>query len=101
MIIFGCIQLLFTQIPNMEEIWWVSIVAAIMSFVYSIIGLGLSIGKATGEWSCRPDSLPAVACSRAQAAAPVLACEQHAAYLHGSRMKLAWDAGRYCCSNGM
>ena len=58
MIIFGAMQLLFTQIPNMEEIWWVSIVAAIMSFVYSIIGLGLSIGKATGVCFLADADLP-------------------------------------------
>jgi hypothetical protein len=48
MIIFGAMQLLFSQIPNLEEIWWLSIVAAVMSFIYATIGLGLSIGKATG-----------------------------------------------------
>ncbi|KAK9865257.1 hypothetical protein WJX84_000890 [Apatococcus fuscideae] len=47
MIIFGAFQLVFSQLPNMGEIWWMSIVAAIMSFGYALIGLGLSIGKAT------------------------------------------------------
>lgn len=36
------------QVPNMGEIWWMSIVAAIMSFFYAGVGLGLSIGKSTG-----------------------------------------------------
>lgn len=47
MIIFGCIELLFIQIPDMDRLWWLSIVAAIMSFVYATIGVGLSISRAT------------------------------------------------------
>lgn len=49
MVIFGAIELLFIQLPDMDRIWWLSVVAAIMSFVYATIGLGLSIGKSTGE----------------------------------------------------
>ncbi len=33
----------------MGEIWWMSIIAAIMSFFYAGVGLGLSIGKSTGR----------------------------------------------------
>ena len=33
---------------------WLSVVAAILSVVYSTIGLGLSIGKATRECPCLP-----------------------------------------------
>ena len=51
MIIFGCIELLFIQIPDMDRLWWLSIVAAIMSFVYATIGVGLSISRATRECS--------------------------------------------------
>ncbi|KAG6396265.1 hypothetical protein SASPL_142411 [Salvia splendens] len=43
MIAFGVTQILFSQIPDFDQIWWLSIVAAIMSFTYSSIGLGLGI----------------------------------------------------------
>ncbi|KAJ7546809.1 hypothetical protein O6H91_08G055500 [Diphasiastrum complanatum] len=45
MIGFGAIQIVFSQIPDFHRIWWLSIVAAVMSFSYSCIGLGLGIGK--------------------------------------------------------
>ncbi|KAM1465684.1 hypothetical protein C1H46_012972 [Malus baccata] len=45
MIIFACIQLFLSQIQNFHKLWWLSIVAAIMSFAYSSIGLGLSLAK--------------------------------------------------------
>lgn len=45
MIIFACFQILLSQIPNFAELSWLSIVAAVMSFAYSSIGLGLSIAK--------------------------------------------------------
>uniref|UniRef100_A0A803MV41 Amino acid transporter transmembrane domain-containing protein n=1 Tax=Chenopodium quinoa TaxID=63459 RepID=A0A803MV41_CHEQI len=48
MIIFGCIQILLSQIPNFHELSWLSMVAAIMSFAYSSIGLALSIAKVAG-----------------------------------------------------
>jgi hypothetical protein len=43
MILFGVVQILFSQIPDFDEIWWLSIVAAVMSFTYSSIGLSLGI----------------------------------------------------------
>lgn len=45
MIIFGVAEIIFSQIPDFDQIWWLSIVAAIMSFTYSLIGLGLGIAK--------------------------------------------------------
>ncbi|KAG6422773.1 hypothetical protein SASPL_113154 [Salvia splendens] len=45
MIAFGVLQVVLSQIPNFDEIWWLSIVAAVMSFTYSLIGLGLGISK--------------------------------------------------------
>ncbi|OIW18150.1 hypothetical protein TanjilG_31270 [Lupinus angustifolius] len=45
MIIFGAIQIFLSQIPDFDQIWWLSTVAAIMSFTYSIIGLALGIAK--------------------------------------------------------
>ncbi|KAG2667891.1 hypothetical protein I3760_15G135300 [Carya illinoinensis] len=46
MIIFACIQIVLSQIPNFHKLSWLSILAAIMSFAYSSIGLGLSVVKA-------------------------------------------------------
>ncbi|KAF3439282.1 hypothetical protein FNV43_RR17558 [Rhamnella rubrinervis] len=50
MIMFGIIEIVLSQIPDLNHIWWLSVVAATMSFTYSTIGLGLSISKiiATG-----------------------------------------------------
>ncbi|CAA2958561.1 amino acid permease 6-like [Olea europaea var. sylvestris] len=48
MIIFAVIQIILSQIPNFHELSWLSIVAAVMSFAYSSIGLGLSIAKVAG-----------------------------------------------------
>ncbi|KAL2339743.1 hypothetical protein Fmac_007683 [Flemingia macrophylla] len=45
MISFGIVQIIFSQIPGFDQLWWLSIVAAVMSFTYSSIGLGLGIGK--------------------------------------------------------
>ncbi|KAJ4965164.1 hypothetical protein NE237_017013 [Protea cynaroides] len=45
MIIFGIVEIIFSQIPDFDQIWWLSIVAAVMSFTYSSIGLGLGIAK--------------------------------------------------------
>ncbi|MBA0623698.1 hypothetical protein Godav_009146 [Gossypium davidsonii] len=48
MVIFACIQIVLSQIPNFHNLSWLSILAAIMSFAYSSIGLGLSIAKVAG-----------------------------------------------------
>lgn len=45
MIAFGVVQIIFSQIPDFDQLWWLSIVAAVMSFGYSTIGLGLGISK--------------------------------------------------------
>ncbi|XP_061373261.1 amino acid permease 6-like [Gastrolobium bilobum] len=48
MIIFACIEIVLSQIQNFHKLSWLSIVAAIMSFAYSSIGLGLSVAKVAG-----------------------------------------------------
>lgn len=48
MITFGVIEILFSQIPDFDQMWWLSIVAAVMSFTYSFAGLSLGIGKVAG-----------------------------------------------------
>ncbi|CAI9106005.1 OLC1v1005053C1 [Oldenlandia corymbosa var. corymbosa] len=45
MIMFGIVQIFFAQIPDFDPTWWLSIVAAEMSFTYSMIGLGLRVGR--------------------------------------------------------
>lgn len=49
MITFGVTEILFSQIQDFSQVWWLSIVAAIMSFTYSTVGLGLGIGKVAGN----------------------------------------------------
>ncbi|GLT77911.1 hypothetical protein SLA2020_494650 [Shorea laevis] len=45
MIAFGIAEIIFSQIPDFDQLWWLSIVAAVMSFTYSTIGLGLGIAQ--------------------------------------------------------
>ncbi|KAK6916296.1 Amino acid transporter, transmembrane domain [Dillenia turbinata] len=45
MIIFGCIELILSQIPNFHQLSFLSTLAAIMSFAYSFIAVALSITK--------------------------------------------------------
>lgn len=42
-IAFGITEVILSQIPDFDQVWWLSIVAAIMSFTYSTVGLGLGI----------------------------------------------------------
>lgn len=48
MIMFGIIEIFLSQIPDLSHVWWLSVVAATMSFTYSIIGLGLAISRIIG-----------------------------------------------------
>ena len=43
MILFGLVQIVMSFIPDLHSMTWVSVVAAMMSFTYSFIGLGLGI----------------------------------------------------------
>ncbi|KAK7301415.1 hypothetical protein RJT34_12279 [Clitoria ternatea] len=45
MITFGITEIIFSQIKDFHELWWLSALAAVMSFTYSTIGLGLGVGK--------------------------------------------------------
>ncbi|XP_066309830.1 amino acid permease 3-like [Miscanthus floridulus] len=45
MIVFGTVQIIFSQISDFNQISWLSIVVVIMSFTYSSIGLSLSIAQ--------------------------------------------------------
>lgn len=41
-VMFGALQIILSQIPNLERLWWMSIIGAAMSFGYAIIALVLS-----------------------------------------------------------
>ncbi|KAF7816031.1 putative amino acid permease 7 [Senna tora] len=45
MVLFGVVQIIMSFIPDLHNMAWVSVVAAIMSFTYSFIGLGLGIAQ--------------------------------------------------------
>ncbi|KAM1079747.1 hypothetical protein EV1_014354 [Malus domestica] len=45
MIAFGVTEIIFSQIPDFDQLWWLSIVAAVMYFTYSTIGIGLGIAQ--------------------------------------------------------
>ncbi|XP_047249353.1 probable amino acid permease 7 isoform X4 [Capsicum annuum] len=45
MVIFGLIQVVVSQIPDFQNMMWLSVVAAVMSFTYSIIGSALGLAK--------------------------------------------------------
>ncbi|XP_027186652.2 amino acid permease 6-like [Cicer arietinum] len=45
MALFGVSEILLSQIPDFHELSWLSFVAAVMSFGYASIGIGLSIAK--------------------------------------------------------
>ncbi|XP_057948174.1 probable amino acid permease 7 [Malania oleifera] len=45
MVVFGAIQIILSQIPDLHSIEWLSTVAALMSFSYSFIGLALALAK--------------------------------------------------------
>ncbi|XP_058213798.1 probable amino acid permease 7 [Rhododendron vialii] len=45
MLLFGGVQIIVSQIPSFHNMAWLSIVAAIMSFTYAFIGLGLGFAK--------------------------------------------------------
>lgn len=49
MIIFGVSEIILSQIPDFDQLWWLSIVAAVMSFTYSSIGLALGIATVVGS----------------------------------------------------
>ncbi|KAH7860001.1 hypothetical protein Vadar_008047 [Vaccinium darrowii] len=53
MLFFGFVQIVISQIPNFRDTEWLSIVASIMSFSYSIIGSALGLAKVIGDGSIK------------------------------------------------
>jgi len=49
MLLFGAAQLVLSFVPNFHSMAWLSVVAAIMSFTYATIGLGLGLAKTIGN----------------------------------------------------
>lgn len=45
MLLFGGVQIVLSQIPDFHNMAWLSMLAAAMSFCYSIIGFGLGVAK--------------------------------------------------------
>ncbi|KAH6795570.1 hypothetical protein C2S51_036556 [Perilla frutescens var. frutescens] len=45
MLLFGAVQVVFSQIPDFHNMEVLSIIAAVMSFAYTFIGLGLGFAK--------------------------------------------------------
>ena len=45
MVVFELVQVVLSQLPSLENITWLSVLAATMSFTYSAIRLGLCVAK--------------------------------------------------------
>ncbi|KAL0320495.1 UNVERIFIED_CONTAM: putative amino acid permease 7 [Sesamum radiatum] len=54
-LLFGAVQVVFSQIPDFHNMEWLSIFAAIMSFGYTFIGLALGFAKVVGDGEIRGD----------------------------------------------
>ncbi|KAJ0443088.1 putative amino acid transporter, transmembrane domain-containing protein [Helianthus annuus] len=52
-LIFACIEIVLSQIPNFHKLSLVSIVATIMSFAYASIGIVLSVARIAGGTSSK------------------------------------------------
>ncbi|CAA7024110.1 unnamed protein product [Microthlaspi erraticum] len=48
MAVFGIIQIILSQIPNFAKLSFLSLLAAVMSFTYATIGIGLAIATVAG-----------------------------------------------------
>ncbi|XP_076909355.1 putative amino acid permease 7 [Bidens hawaiensis] len=49
MLLFGIINIVASQIPNFHSTKWLSVIAAAMSFTYSLIGSGLGLAQTLGN----------------------------------------------------
>ncbi|EYU26220.1 hypothetical protein ABFS82_08G200800 [Erythranthe guttata] len=54
-LLFGGVQIIFSQIPNFHNMQWLSIIAAVMSFAYTFIGLGLGFANVLENGEIRGD----------------------------------------------
>ena len=51
MAVFGIIQIILSQIPNFHKLSFLSLMAAVMSFTYATIGIGLAIATVAGTYN--------------------------------------------------
>lgn len=49
MFLFGLAQAVLSQIPGLHEMAGLSVFAAVMSFFYSFVGVGLGVAKVIGR----------------------------------------------------
>jgi hypothetical protein len=49
MVVYGALQVVFSQIPNLHKMWWLSTLASAMSLSYSAIGIALGVAQIVGE----------------------------------------------------
>lgn len=52
-LLFGAVEMVLSQVRNLEEAWWVSALGVVCSIVYSIVALGLSAAKGELGWLYR------------------------------------------------
>lgn len=50
MLLFRAAQMVLPFISNFHSMAWLSVVAAVMSFTYATIGLGLDLAKTIGDF---------------------------------------------------
>ncbi|KAI7843769.1 hypothetical protein COHA_002667 [Chlorella ohadii] len=46
-LIFAAVQFILIQLPNLNYFWWASVIGALMSFIYSTVAFGISVGNAS------------------------------------------------------
>ena len=49
MLVFGAVQIVLSQIPDFHNMEWLSVLAAVMSVCYSLIGFALGLAKVIGK----------------------------------------------------
>ncbi|KAM3387830.1 hypothetical protein ACQJBY_010578 [Aegilops geniculata] len=47
--IYGIMEIFLSQIPGLESVWWLSILATVMSFTYSVIGISLGVAQSVAN----------------------------------------------------
>ncbi|KAH8518330.1 hypothetical protein H0E87_000255 [Populus deltoides] len=66
MLIFGAVQIVTSQISDFHSIEWLSVLAAIMSFAYSLIGFGLGLATVIENGMIKGSITGAPAATRAK-----------------------------------
>jgi hypothetical protein len=53
MVVYGALQVVFSQIPNLHKMWWLSTLASAMSLSYSAIGIALGVAQIVANGGIR------------------------------------------------